>query len=105
MEREGAIALPPAPLSETPRSEGPKKYIRNVEAVGSNPITSTRLSLLQRSRCSGPTSGVRLQEKCQGRTTPRHFPSTAVGWSRWDSQWARGWLPRFSMRFRTRQRC
>ena len=42
MEREGAIALPPAPLSETPRSEGPKKYIRNVEAVGSSPITSTK---------------------------------------------------------------
>ena len=36
MEREGAIALLPAPLSETPRSEGPKKYIRNVEAEGSS---------------------------------------------------------------------
>jgi hypothetical protein len=41
MERKGAIALLPAPLSETPRSEGPKKYIRNVEAEGSNPFTST----------------------------------------------------------------
>ena len=42
MEREGARALLPAPLSETPRSETPKNYIRNVEAVGSNPITSTK---------------------------------------------------------------
>jgi hypothetical protein len=42
MEREGAIALLPATLSETPWSEGSKKYIRNVEAVGSNPITSTQ---------------------------------------------------------------
>ena len=41
MEREGAIALLPATLLETPRSEGPKNYIRNIEAVGSNPITST----------------------------------------------------------------
>jgi hypothetical protein len=43
MEREGAIALLPATLSETPWSEGSKKYIRNVEAVGSNPITSTEV--------------------------------------------------------------
>jgi hypothetical protein len=42
MEREGATALLPAPLSETPRSEGPKKYIRNAEAEGSNPFTSTK---------------------------------------------------------------
>ena len=41
MEREGATALLPAPLSETPRSECPKKYIRNAEAEGSNPFTST----------------------------------------------------------------
>ena len=41
MEGEGAPALLPATLSETPRSEGPKKYIRNVEAEGSNPFTST----------------------------------------------------------------
>jgi hypothetical protein len=35
IEPEGVIVFLPAPLSETPRSEAPK-YIRNVEAVGSN---------------------------------------------------------------------
>jgi hypothetical protein len=42
MEREGTKAFRPAPLSETPRSEGPKKYIRNVEAEASSPFTSTK---------------------------------------------------------------
>jgi len=38
---EGAIVLLPGPVLKTSRSEGPKKYIRNVEAEGSNPFTST----------------------------------------------------------------
>jgi hypothetical protein len=42
MAHEGEVALLPATLSETPWSEGSKTYIRNVEAVGSNPITSTK---------------------------------------------------------------
>jgi hypothetical protein len=44
MVHERATALLPATLSETPWSEGSKKYIRNVEAEGSNPFTSTRWS-------------------------------------------------------------
>jgi hypothetical protein len=41
MERKGARARLPATLSETPWSEGSKKYIRNVEVGGSSPLTST----------------------------------------------------------------
>ena len=36
------MALPPATLSESPCSEGSKNYIRNVEAEGSSPFTSTK---------------------------------------------------------------
>jgi hypothetical protein len=39
---EGAMALLPATLSESPCSEGSKNYIRNVEEAGSNPVTSTK---------------------------------------------------------------
>ena len=39
--REGALTPRPATLWETPWSEGSVKYIRNVEAEGSNPFTST----------------------------------------------------------------
>ena len=41
MVSEGVMALLPATISESPCSDGSKNYIRNVEAVGSNPITST----------------------------------------------------------------
>jgi hypothetical protein len=41
MESEGNTSLLPACSFERGRSAVPKKYIRNVEAVGSNPITST----------------------------------------------------------------
>jgi hypothetical protein len=66
MEREGAIALLPAPLSETPRSEDPKKYIRNVEAVGSNPITSTKESPGQRTDGGSPRKVVRSKKGRRG---------------------------------------
>jgi len=39
---EGAMALLPATLSESPCSEGSKEYIRNAEAEGSSPFTSTK---------------------------------------------------------------
>jgi hypothetical protein len=38
---EGRTMLRAGRSSERTCSEGPKNYIRNVEAVGSNPITST----------------------------------------------------------------
>ena len=38
---EGPRAARPGGTSNSPWSEGSKNYIRNVEAVGSNPITST----------------------------------------------------------------
>jgi hypothetical protein len=40
-EFDGDISLLPAPAFESPWSAAPKNYVRNVEAVGSNPITST----------------------------------------------------------------
>jgi hypothetical protein len=42
MEPEGDTSFLPASSLERPRSAVPKKYIRNVEAEGSNPFTSTR---------------------------------------------------------------
>ena len=41
MEPEGDTSLLPATSLERPRSAVPKKCIRNVEAEGSNPFTST----------------------------------------------------------------
>ena len=38
---EGIAAVRPGTSSRSTWSEGSKNYIRNVEAVGSNPITST----------------------------------------------------------------
>jgi hypothetical protein len=38
---EGMTDLLPGALRKSPSSEGPQNYFRNVEAVGSNPITST----------------------------------------------------------------
>ena len=38
---EGTAAVLPGGSSDTTWSEGSKNYFRNVEAVGSNPITST----------------------------------------------------------------
>jgi hypothetical protein len=38
---EGIAAVRPGRASDNAWSEGSKNYIRNVEAVGSNPITST----------------------------------------------------------------
>jgi hypothetical protein len=40
-EFEGDMSPLPAPSFVRPWSAVPKNYIRNVEAVGSNPITST----------------------------------------------------------------
>jgi hypothetical protein len=40
--REGGTVLLSATSSEKPWSEEPKAYIRNVEAEGSNPFTSTK---------------------------------------------------------------
>jgi hypothetical protein len=48
MEREGTKVLLPATLSERAWSELRDPYIRNVEAVGSNPNTSTRCPALSR---------------------------------------------------------
>jgi len=39
---EGRTAVRPGMSSDSTWSERPKNYIRNVEAVGSNPITSTK---------------------------------------------------------------
>ena len=39
---EGIAAVRPGRSSDSTWSEGSKNYIRNVEAVGSNPITSTK---------------------------------------------------------------
>ena len=39
---EGIATVRPGRSSKSTRSEGSKNYIRNVEAVGSNPITSTK---------------------------------------------------------------
>jgi hypothetical protein len=39
---EGIAAVRPGRASDNAWSEGSKNYIRNVEAVGSNPITSTK---------------------------------------------------------------
>ena len=41
-EAEGPATLRPGSVLEVARSRGSKNYIRNVEAVGSNPITSTK---------------------------------------------------------------
>jgi len=41
MESEGTTAFLPAYSLERRRSAVPKKYVRNVEAEGSNPFTST----------------------------------------------------------------
>jgi hypothetical protein len=43
-EAEGTAALRPGESSNSTGSERPKNYIRNVEAVGSNPITSTKMN-------------------------------------------------------------
>ena len=40
-EREGIESPGPGRSQKTPWSKGRETYIRNVEAVGSNPITST----------------------------------------------------------------
>ncbi len=42
MVHEEAMSRLPVTLSKTTRSEGSKRYIRNVGAVGSNPITTTK---------------------------------------------------------------
>jgi hypothetical protein len=46
MGTEGNKSLLPATSSENTRSEVPKTYIRNVEAEGSNPFTSTGMESL-----------------------------------------------------------
>jgi hypothetical protein len=48
MESEGDTSLLPACSFERRRSAVPTTYIRNVEAVGSNPFTSTGQSPVQR---------------------------------------------------------
>jgi hypothetical protein len=50
---EGRSAVGPGRSSNRAWSEGPKNYIRNVEAVGSNPITSTK-SPGQRAKVGSP---------------------------------------------------
>ena len=59
---EGAMALLPATLSESPCSEGSKHYIRNVVAVGSNPITSTK-SPVQRLESGNSGSSTSAHER------------------------------------------
>ena len=50
---EGITAVRAGSSSESTRSEGSKNYVRNVEAVGSNPITSTK-SPAQRAKVGSP---------------------------------------------------
>src|ERR1039457_5978835 len=59
---EGAMALLPATLSESPCSEGSKHYIRNVVAVGSSPITSTK-SPVQRLESGNSGSSTSAHER------------------------------------------
>jgi hypothetical protein len=53
MEVEGGKVLLLGTLQKRPLSEGSKNSFRNVEAVGSNPITSTK-SPVQRPKVRSP---------------------------------------------------
>ncbi len=55
MESDGDTSLLPASSFERRRSAVPKNYIRNVEAVGSNPITSTRKEQVRPCKPKGRT--------------------------------------------------
>ena len=44
-EPEGIGKPPPGNLAKGPGQEGDDPHIRNVEAVGSNPITSTKVQV------------------------------------------------------------
>src|ERR1700729_3578234 len=92
---EGMTDLLPGALRKSPSSEGPQNYFRNVEAVGSNPITST-IHLVGSPRespqRSDPVGFASAGPRCSG-IRHRHHDGGAGGGVAGGLQRAKRWYP------------